>query len=69
MSRKKQAVDDAPTPYEKHLRKAMLAAEAIMGDTDSPPKPRAEALRRLARFFTDVADQMDAPKIKHEEAA
>lgn len=53
--------------FAKPLRKAMLAAEAIAGETDRPPKERAAALRRLATFWTALADEMDPPRVKREE--
>lgn len=59
---------DAPTMYEKQLRKAMLAIEDICGDTDAPMRARLYAVRRIRDFCEVILDEFD-PKPKQEADA
>ena len=42
---------DTTTPYEKEMRRAMNAMEAIAGDTDAPINQRLDALQRCVDYW------------------
>ena len=65
---KKRTPDDTPTPFERELRRAMVACEQIAGDTDTPIKDRVHALQRVVTFWQALIDELD-PKRRPMDAA
>jgi len=61
---KKREVDDSPTPYEKEMRRAMNAMEAIAGDAEAPMNQRLDALQRCVDFWQALIYEV-APHRKH----
>lgn len=56
------------TPYERELRKAMTALEAIAADTDTPTPVRIAAITRVLTFWTAIRDEMQRKGKEHDDA-